>query len=74
MTSDEFRALCRAHDLTFEYSDDSSAYNKGSAELLAIKKAAEYLPPGEGARIWNEVAKTKILPAYVEPYLWPEQP
>lgn len=72
MNAEEFRALCKAHDLTFEYSDDPGVYNRGNEQLKAIEAAAKELPPGVAAEIWNEVVREKILPGPngADMYLW----
>lgn len=70
MIDEQFREMCKAHDLTFEYSDDSSAYNRGRDQLAAIKEAAKQLPPGVAEKIWNQVISEKVLPEYVAQYPW----
>jgi hypothetical protein len=71
VSEEQFREMCKAHDLTFEYSDDSNAYNRGREQLAAIKEAAEQLPLGVAEQIWNQVISEKILPEYVAQYTWP---
>lgn len=73
MTADEFHALCKAHDLTFEYSDDGRVYNRGNEQLKAIEAAAKELPSGVAAKIWNQVVGEKVLPGHEVQYLWKEE-
>lgn len=70
MNAEEFRAMCKAHDLTFTYSDDGAVYDRGRKQLLAIREAAKELPPGMAAEIWSQVVREKILPGYEKQYPW----
>lgn len=73
VTPEQFREMCKAHDLTFEYSDDSRVYNRGNEQLKAIEAAAKELPPGVAAEIWNRVVREKVLPGHEAGYLWKEE-
>jgi hypothetical protein len=70
MTPERFRELCKAHDLTFEYSDDHRAWTKGCEQLKEIEAAAKELPFETAKQIWNETVREKILPEHAEEYLW----
>jgi hypothetical protein len=72
MDAEQFRRLCKAHDLTYSYSDDSRAYNRGHDERRAIEEAAKLLPRSVAVEIWNEVVREKILPGPngADMYLW----
>ena len=52
-TIDRFEALVKAHDLTFEYTEDHRVWCKGRGELIAIRKLAASLPHEDVERIWN---------------------
>lgn len=75
MNAEEFRALCKAHDLTYSYSDDGRVYNRGRDERKAIEEAAKQLPRSVAVEIWNEVVREKILlgPNGTDIYLWKEE-
>jgi hypothetical protein len=70
MTPEHFRLLCELHDLTYSYSDDRRAWEKGRRELEEVKKAAEELGMATAIPIWNEVVSEKLLPPYDEAYWW----
>lgn len=57
----EFRTLCRQHDLTYEYSDDHFVWQRGSESLAKIRAKAKELPREVAVRIWNEVVDTKLV-------------
>ena len=59
-TEDEFREMCRAHDLTYQYSDDGGVWRRGGASYARILAAAKELPREVAVRIWNEVVDTKL--------------
>ena len=60
ITEEAFRKMCEAHDLTYDYSDDYSAYRRGREQYAAIKEAAEKLPRGRAVAIWNETVDKKL--------------
>ena len=68
----EFYRLCKAHDLTFEFSDDSRAYHKGLAQKSEIIGYVGLLSREFAIAIWNHVVREKIAPDFVEQYLWRE--
>lgn len=61
MTFEEFTKLVNAHDLTFSYSDDSSCYRRGSAELNVIRREATNFPLREVERVWNAAVDRKLV-------------
>lgn len=69
-----FRGMCKAHDLTYAYSDDSRVYRRGRDQYAEIKEAAKKLPPDVAARIWNEAVREKLLPGGESDFLWKEGP
>jgi hypothetical protein len=73
MTNDkieQFEDLCKAHDLTYTYSDDHSVYMKGSAQYKAIKELAEHIPNETAAEIWNKYVAIKLNESCRNDYLW----
>lgn len=68
----EFKALVRKHDLTYNYSDDISAWRRGQESYDAILKAAKLLPRSEAVRIWNKVVDEKILDGHRQQFYWKE--
>lgn len=52
-TLEKFEAMVKAHDLTFEYTEDYRVWCKGRAEKNAIRRLAEELPHEDVERIWN---------------------
>tara|TARA_R100000951_G_scaffold99732_1_gene90218 strand:- start:180 stop:401 length:222 start_codon:yes stop_codon:yes gene_type:complete len=59
----DFTVLCNNHDWTFAYSDDHSAYRRGSLELTILM---ECIKQGgiEYEQVYNRFAKER-LPTYV---------
>lgn len=70
MTPEEFRQMCAAHDLTFNYSDDSNAYRRGRAELDKIHAARCELGDEIAIPIWNEEVNKKLLAPFNLSFHW----
>lgn len=70
VTEDEFRQLCKRHDLTYEYSDDHGYWTRGNASLAKIRAAAKELPREVAVRIWNEVVDTKLVESARAQFYW----
>lgn len=70
MTEEEFRKLCMAHDITYEYSDDHRAWSKGSQEYREIHAAAAVLGADVAKPIWNECVDKKIIEGHREQFYW----
>jgi hypothetical protein len=70
VTEDEFRELCKKHDLTYEYSDDHHYWTQGNASLAKVQAAAKQLPREVVVRIWNEVVDTKLVPDARAQFYW----
>lgn len=66
----EFFEMCKAHDLTFGYSDDGRVYRAGHASYQRIQEAANLLPRERAVAIWNTVVDTKIQPEFVDQWKW----
>lgn len=66
-----FRELCQMHDLTHMMSDDYRAYSAGAYTLGVIRSYAKtHLSNDTAARIWNEVADTKVSEKYRKQWHW----
>ena len=65
-----FKQLVRSHDLTYDWSDDSTKWQAGDNEYRAIQKLAMELPRQEAVAIWNSVVDEKIRPELVEQFYW----
>lgn len=64
MTNDklnQFRELCKNHDITYSYSDDGSVYNRGNAQYAEIVEMSKSIPREDAVRIWNEEVDKKFL-------------
>ena len=72
MTPEEFKALVESHDLTYERSDDSKAYQRGSQSMKRILEARELLPRSVAIQIWNEVVARKLIPEVRNQFEWRE--
>lgn len=70
MTEEAFFELAKRHDLTFEYSDDHSVWQRGCDSLAKVREAAKSLPPDVAARIWNSVVDTKMREGYRDQFYW----
>jgi len=70
ITPELFLEMCKEHDLTYEYSDDSRYYNRGRDQHKAIEAAAKELPAGIAAQIWNKVVAEKVLPDSQSMFMW----
>jgi hypothetical protein len=70
MTEDEFRQLCKSHDLTYEYSDDGNVWRHGNETLAKVKAAAKQFDRRVAVRIWNEVVDSKLVPEARSQFYW----
>lgn len=50
------REAIKSHDFTYEYSDDSSVYNRGRISKAAIMGQASMFSNTEFKELWNEFA------------------
>lgn len=72
ITEDEFRRMCMAHDLTYQYSDDHRAWQAGSEFASALRRAASQLDRKTAVRIYNEIVDSKIVPQFAHEFYWDE--
>lgn len=70
ITEEEFRTMCRRHDLTYQYSDDHGVWTRGNQSLAQVEAAAQKLPRDVAVRIWNEVVDTKLVPDARAQFYW----
>lgn len=70
MDVETFRKMCRAHDLTYQYSDDHGVWSRGSASETRVRAAAEQLPREDAVRVWNEVVDSKIAEFARKSFYW----
>ena len=66
----EFTDLVNRHDLTYSYSDDGRAYERGSREYAAIKDAAKQFPAEDVERVWNEMVDKSLIPEARAQFYW----
>ena len=67
---EDFKKAVEAHDLTFMYSDDYSAYTRGNNSLSRIKHMASQLPKEEALKIWNEAVEKKVVESVWDEFKW----
>lgn len=65
-----FTELVKAHDLTYDWSDDSTKWRAGDNEYRAIQRLAMDLPRAEVVAIWNSVVDEKIRPELADQFYW----
>lgn len=70
MTLEEFEKLCKAHDLTYDFSDDHSVWLRGEKSLSKIREAASKLKREDVVRVWNSVVDTKIIESHRKQFYW----
>lgn len=71
----EFAKLATRHDVTYEYSDDHSAWVAGRdeyARIRAIYNAADQRTKLLLCDVWNEIMRMRFKPEHVAEWLWPE--
>lgn len=66
----EFRELCKAHDISYQYSDDPRVWRAGEQSYERIKAFAKQLPRDRAVAIWNEVCDQKFAPQYAREFYW----
>ncbi len=69
-TLEEFEIACKAHDLTYSYSDDGRWWRAGLASHERIRKAAEQFLREDVERVWNAVVDTKVIPEAASQFYW----
>ncbi len=67
---DLLKALCEAHDLTYNYSDDIRSFRNGNEQRKAIDIVAARLPRDVAVKIWNDVVDAKIGEAHRSEFYW----
>lgn len=55
-----YEALVNDHDLTFQYSDDASCWQRGNAELARLRELEASLDPEYVKRTWNAAVDRKL--------------
>ena len=65
-----FEELCKAHDITYSYSDDHSAWQKGHDEYAKIMELSEDIPQYIAMTIWNRCVFEKLSEDFIEEFLW----
>lgn len=70
MTLDEFRAMVRSHDLTYDFSDDRRVRARGDKNFAAIKEVAKQFDWADVVRIWNEEVDKKLSSAARSSFYW----
>lgn len=73
MTPEQFREMCKAHDLTYSYSDDGGVWRRGQAQRDAITLARKQLGDAIAVPIWNQVVDEKMNPPYNLDFHWTEE-
>jgi hypothetical protein len=68
----EFYHLCKAHDLTYSYSDDYGVWRRGAESLVQLQEYAKvHLRYAVARRIWNAVVDEKLVEGARESFYWP---
>ena len=70
---EEFATLVRQHDVSFEYSDDHSAWTRGHnqrAAIMALFSAQSEETKATMRDTWDAVKRARFTPYYVHEYLW----
>ena len=71
MTESQFAALCKAHDLTYMYSDDHGVWQRGTVSMATIREVRDALPHEVAVRIWNSAVDEKIAdPEFRKQFYW----
>jgi len=65
-----FADMCQRHDLTYSYSDDNRAYNKGRSSLSAINAYKSKLAPEVAKKVWNDIVDTKMVEDVRKNFYW----
>lgn len=66
----KFRELCEAHDLTYDFSDDSSVYSRGEQQYKEIVELSKQIPRNISRQIWNQTVEKKLLEHAWKDYKW----
>jgi len=60
MTEDEFRILCRRHNLRYGFEQSNDKWIAGVRSMFHLKAHARKLPEGIGTQIFNGVVDEKV--------------
>jgi len=70
MDFEEFTNLVNKHDLTYEYSDDHSVWQRGQASYDRIKAESKHFPPEDVKRVWNAMVDKQFRPDSRANFYW----
>ena len=65
-----FLTLCRNHDLTYAYSDDSGFWHRGLESYEQIRREALAIGMERAIILWNQVVNEKLKPAFAKEFYW----
>lgn len=73
ITPSEFEEMCRRFDLTYTYSDDHRAYERGRKQYQELLTARRQLGDTLAVPIYNKVVSEKLTESFAPQFFWKEQ-
>lgn len=70
VTPELFRKMVEEHDPTYLWSKNQTHIEMEREREFEIDKARKIIGEKEAVTIWNQVMRKKIVPSFVEQYLW----
>ena len=67
---ERFKELVRAHDLTYQYSDDHRYWSRGSRQYSEIRTLAKEIGMEIAMEIWNKEVDRKLREDSREQFYW----
>jgi len=68
-----FEDMVAGHDLTFAFSDDHRAWQKGNAERHKIMQMKKEIPYKRAVEIWNKYVDQKIAEDSRRMFYWGQE-
>lgn len=66
----QFAQLVACHDLTYQYSDDGSVYDKGYQSYWNIVEFSKTIDRADAVKIWNANVDKSLNEEYRKEFYW----
>lgn len=74
ITAEIFQKMVEEHDPTYMWSQNKAHIETEKEREVEIAKARGIIGDSVAIPIWNQTMRRKIVPAFVEEYLWSASP
>lgn len=70
ITWERFKYLVDTHDLTYQYTDDHSVWERGHKERSTINDYSRFFPIEDVRTVWNAMVDRKLRPDARVDFYW----